>query len=99
MIRGTTPRLYFYLPFNVDALNEAYVTFAQNGETVFEKTLSECVVEQNKISVKLTQEETLMLHVGSTVEIQIRAKTGSGDALASNIMRESADRILKEGVI
>lgn len=99
MIRGTTPRLDFYLPFDVSALTEAYVTFAQNGETVFEKTLDECETEQNKISVKLTQEETLMLHVGSTVEIQIRAKTGNGDALASNIMRESADRILKEGVI
>ena len=99
MIRGTTPRLDFYLPFNVDALNEAYVTFAQNGETVFEKTLDECDTEQNRIIVKPTQEETLKLREGSMVEIQIRAKTAKGDALASNIMRESADRILKEGVI
>lgn len=99
MIRGTTPRLDFYLPFDVSTLEEAFVTFAQGAETVFEKTLSECVVEQNRISVKLTQDETLKLHVDSIVEIQIRAKTENGDALASNIMRESADRILKEGVI
>ena len=99
MIRGTTPRLDFYLPFDVSALKEAYVTFVQGGETVIEKTLGECTVEQNRISVKLTQDETLKLHVGSTVEIQIRAKTADDDALASNIMRESADRILKEGVI
>ena len=99
MIRGTTPTLRFYLPFSVELLEVAYITMQQGGETVIEKTLSECTAEQNVISVKLTQEETLKLHVGSTVEIQIRAKTAKDDALASNIMRESADRILKEGVI
>lgn len=99
MIRGTTPTLEFVLPFDTSILVNAYVTFEQNGELVLEKTLEDCVCQENMISVKLTQEETLKLTSGSITEIQIRAKTADGDALASNIIRESTGRILKEGVI
>ena len=41
VIRGTTPRLEFTLPFDVDQLSEAYVTLSQNGEIVVDKALNE----------------------------------------------------------
>ncbi len=99
MIRGTTPTLEFAIPFEADQLAEAFVTLSQNGNVVVDKPLKECTCTGNKLSVRLTQEETLKLECDCITEIQIRARTISGDAIASAIMRESTDRILKDGVI
>lgn len=99
MIRGTTPRLEFTLPFDTDLLAEAYVTLSQQGKTVIEKRLEECEAEENLLAIRLTQEETLKLVSGQTTEIQIRARTSTGDALASSIIHVSTERILKDGVI
>ena len=41
MIRGTTPVLEFTLPFETDLLEEAYVTIAQRGTVVIEKSIDE----------------------------------------------------------
>lgn len=99
MIRGTTPTLEFTLPFDASLLVEAWVTFAQNNEVVLDKKLSECQCSGNMLTVKLTQEETLELKCNCLVEMQIRARDVNGDAIASEIMVESPDRILKDGVI
>lgn len=99
MIRGTTPTLEFTLPFDTSLLSDAYVTFAQNKHVVLDKKLSECQCSENKLIVKLTQEETLMLKCNCLVEMQIRAKDLNGDVIASDIIVESPDRILKDGVI
>lgn len=98
MIRGTTPTLEFVLPFDTSLLAEAYVTLAQGDEVVLDKPLSECTRDGNKLTVKLTQEDTLKLKTG-LVEIQIRAKTENGDAIASDIILTSAQKILKDGAI
>lgn len=99
LIRGTTPTLEFLLPFDTDQLAEAFVTLSQRGVVKVDKALTECNCDENKLSVKLTQEETLKLECDFVTEIQIRAKTMSGDVIASNIIRECTDRILKDGVI
>lgn len=98
MIRGTTPTLEFVLPFDTNLLAEAYVTLAQIGDVVLDKPLSECTLDGDKMTVKLTQEDTLKLKTGQ-VEIQIRAKTIDGDVIASDIILTSAQKILKDGVI
>lgn len=99
MIRGTTPRLEFTLPFDVSQIAEAYITLSQAEKTVLEKRFEECEAEDSMLIIRLSQEETLKLRAGSTTEIQIRARLHSGDALASNIIRVGTERILKEGVI
>ena len=99
MIRGTTPLLEFVIPFDTSLLAEAFVTMAQNGVVVVEKKLSECERTAKKLSVRLSQEETLKLKQSIITEIQIRAKTLSGEVVASNIFMERTDRILKDGVI
>ena len=99
MIRGTTPILEFLLPFDTFLLSLAFVTFSQDNNVVFEKTMEECECVGNRMTVHLTQEDTLKLTQGRPVEIQIRAKTTSGEALASDIMRTNAERILKDGAI
>lgn len=99
MIRGTTPLLEFVIPFDTSLLAEAFVTLAQNGVVVLDKALDDCTCTANKLSVRLTQEETLKLDCECATEIQIRAKTIEGEAVASNIIRQSTGRILKDGVI
>lgn len=99
MIRGTTPTLEFTIPFDTSQLSTAFVTLSQRGSIVLDKALSECGCEGNKLSVRLTQEETLELECDCITEIQIRAVTVNGDAIASDIMFERIDRILKDGVI
>lgn len=99
MIRGTTPTLEFVIPFNTAILAEAFVTLAQNGKIVIDKALEDCHCNEKKLSVRLTQEETLKLECDCITEIQVRARTIEGEAVASNIIREQTERILKDGVI
>lgn len=99
MIRGTTPTLEFLIPFDTGQLAEAFVTLSQNGAVVLDKALSDCQCGGQTLSVRLTQEDTLKLQDETITEIQIRARTLEGEAIASNIMRERTDRILKDGVI
>ena len=99
MIRGTTPTLRFFLPFSVDRLDVAYITMQQDGMDVIEKTLEDCDAEGSELSFRMTQDDTLKLEAGRMVEIQLRVRLKTGDALASEIMRAPASRILKDGVI
>jgi predicted transcriptional regulator len=101
MIRGTTPKLEFILPFDTSLIAEMYVTIAQGEKTVLEKTLSDCSCSGTSVSLTLTQEDTLRLQQQphSRAEMQIRVRTTAGEALASDIMRVYVGRILKEGVI
>lgn len=99
MIRGTTPTLEFILPFSTDLLAEAWVTLSQNRAVVLNKQLEDLRADEKKLFLKLTQQETLQLTAGTVTEIQIRCRTNDGDALASDIISVSTDRILKDGVI
>ena len=99
MTRGTTPLLRFVLPFNADLLDTTYITMIQDGETLIEKTLEDCEKTENVLSVRLTQEETLKLESGRAMEIQVRARLKSEEAVASQIVMVPVDRILKDGVI
>ena len=99
MIRGTTPLLEFVLPFDIDLLTEAYISLSQDGNIKVNKKLSECEQNGNKLSVKLTQEETLKLQDNKFTEIQLKVKTTEGDVMASQIIRKSTERILNEDVM
>lgn len=99
IIRGTTPTLEFVLPFDTDNLADAYVTISQSGVQLVDKPLTACQCNGNKLTVTLTQEETLKLDCKCISEIQIRAKTAGGEAIASNIIQALTGRILKDGVI
>lgn len=99
MIRGTTPTLEFILPFDTRTIAEAYVTFAQNSEIVLDKKMEECACDGEKLTLCLTQKDTLAFCVGKVIEIQLRVRTIDGEALASNIISTTAERIIKDGEI
>ena len=41
--RGTTPYHSFLLPFSINDITNIYITYMQNNEVIFEKTLSDVV--------------------------------------------------------
>lgn len=99
MIRGTTPTLEFVIPFDTGQLAEAFVTLSQNETVIIDKALTECQRSGDKLTVRLTQEDTLKLECDIVTEIQIRARTLEGEAIASQIIKVNTERILKDGVI
>lgn len=99
MIRGTTPTLEFIIPFDTGQLAEAFVSLSQNEVVIIDKALTECQCNGDKLIVRLTQEETLKLECDIVTEIQIRARTLEGEAIASQIIKVNTERILKDGVI
>jgi hypothetical protein len=105
MIRGTTPD-YILEGQGVDLSGRrVYVTFAQ-GNYKFTRTNENLTMEVDtsgqtvvtRISITLTQEETLRLHEG-TVRIQIKAIDSDGNVDASECMSAGVGQALLEKVI
>lgn len=99
MKRGTTPTLSYTLPFECGNIDTCYLTFVQGSTQVLNKTLTDMAASGNTLTISLTQADTLALTAGVPVEMQLRIKTTDGNAIASAIMRTTAERILKDGEI
>ena len=107
MTRGTTPTHTFTLPDNLKTatISALYITYAQHGETVLEKTLADVTNNDGVLTCALTQADTLAFDVKNQVcnrdkvNIQVRIKTSDGVAMASDIMAIPISDILKDGEI
>lgn len=100
MIRGTTPTHTFYLPFEVSFIKSGRVIYSQAGEVVFIKEIAECALEENTITIKLTQEETFKFDCKKGyVYIQVRLLTTGEDALASDLIRVEVEKCLDSEVL
>lgn len=99
MIRFTTPTHVFKTNIDLTQADVIFVTYKQGGSTVVEKTKEDLTIEQDQLSVKLTQEDTGKFVQGNPVEIQIRVRFDDDTAIASNIMKTTVERVLKDGVI
>lgn len=100
MYRGTTPTLSFNFDFNLDGfdITALYISFKQESYIVIEKTLEDLEINQNKVTIRLTQQETLKMNPSKVVYIQGRIKIGE-QAFATNVIKTTVGEILKEGVI
>lgn len=102
MIRGTTPKLTFEAPFEISTCKQIWITFAQNDKEVFTIEKKDCTFNGNEVSVKLTQQQTLMLTGATYVQMQIRVSFDGADGdevLASDIITAAVQVILKDGEI
>ena len=99
MRRGTTPTHEFTTDIDLSTADKIYITYKQGGVVKLEKALPDITVTPTKLIVTLTQEETLSFSINKGVEIQIRALLIGGEAIASNVITTTAQKILKEGVI
>ena len=100
MWRGTTPTFTFTLPDGVrmEDFTAVYLTFAQNGHNVLEKTKEELEATDDGFRLLFSQADTLCFKPGP-VRIQLRARMPDGTAVASNIISTTAQEVLKDGEI
>jgi len=96
--RGTSPTLTFTLPNSYSSVSSAIITFAQRRSGFkLEKKLFDCKINGEKLTLKLSQGDTLAFSRGG-IEMQIRLGLG-GEAYASPIYRLHVRDILSEEVI
>lgn len=98
MYRGTTPINVFRTDVDLENASVLFVSYKQNGKVVLEKSLEDVSVKKTLVTVNLTQKETLLFQDG-IVTIQIRAKFPDNTAIASNLIRTTAEEIVKDGEI
>jgi hypothetical protein len=78
-------------------ISKVRILYGQNDKLVLKKEHEDCVIEGQKISVKLTQEDTLAFRNG-TAEVQLRINTPDGNSIPSKIYTVSVDRLLDNEV-
>ncbi len=99
MIRGTTPTHTFTLPFDVSAIKEIKITYAQGGKQIFCKRREDCVLDGMTVQTTLTQEETFMLDCKRLVEVQIRVRTVEGEVVATDPIPVTVGKCLDDEVL
>lgn len=100
MYRGTTPTLTFRLPIDTGSITVLSVAVAQGRQVKIEKTLSDVHLDGNVISCTLTEDETLSLTAGASVEAKIQLRVGVGEQrMASQIFTVPVERILRDGAL
>ena len=97
MIRGTTAKITFNIPFETNQISVAYVTFTSDGVVAVEKNLADLVLGDKKIICRLTQ--SLSFTPNSRVRVQLRARLKDGTTIASRIRDVTVGNVLKEGII
>lgn len=99
MRRYTTPTHRFTLQVAPELISKIRITYSQDDKIILKKETEQIAIEGNVAIVKLTQEETALFVANKEVEIQIAVRTFGEDALRSDIIRESVERVLDNEVI
>lgn len=84
MRRGTTPIHEFDVPFEKADIKSAKIVYSQEDQVILCKKTHDCSVEDGRITVRLSQEETLRFNCNKTVQIQVRILTLNDDAFTSD---------------
>lgn len=95
-IRGTTPIHRFALPFITSQLSDLTITYGQLGEVIVKKTMEDCDVAENLVTVSLTQQESLSFSPNEIAEVQMKVATIDGDVLASPRYRLAVEDVLDD---
>lgn len=99
MIKGTTPTHIFKIPLKADEIKTVEITYSQSDKEVLQKCTKDCLIEDEVISVMLTQEETLKFNHRYKVQFQLRILTTSNVALSSKVIHMDAEQCLSEDVL
>lgn len=85
MRRGSTPTFTISLPLDSSRFKDITVSMVQNGKNILSLPFSRITKDANKISFKLTEDETLLFEEGSNAELQLRAVETLGNVLISDV--------------
>lgn len=99
MYRSTTPTLIFNIlnqDFDMDTIDVCHITIeSESGRNELTLTTPEIDKENKRITVTLTQEQTLMFSVGY-IKVQIKAKLKNGVVIPSKVIKARMEEILEE---
>lgn len=104
MIRGTTPTYTFSLSIDPLAIKSIWITFKQEmkleEDRILTKTMDDGVTYNGeKVSLTLTQEETLSFKENIPIEIQGKVLTTDNKVIPTSIKTDNCGRILNEEVM
>lgn len=86
------------LPFEAASLKDILVTYAQNGDTVLEKTMADMTADGDTWTVTLTQEETNLFKPGYA-DVQLRVFTADEKSIPSRVMKLWVGAVLNDEVM
>ena len=99
MRRATSHPFTWKLPRAADSYSELLVVLEQKGKIIIKKTKDELKLVGNRVTLILTQEETLLFEANAPAYIQLRAYSSPTDAPASKIWKIRVYRSLDEEVL
>lgn len=103
IIRGTTPTIEITIKNELDfsTIRQVWVYIAQQKKAKIDKEITDVVfdAENNKMSVTLTQEDTLSLKADTDTLFQIRLLLDNETALATVASSVTVIEVYKGGVI
>lgn len=102
MFRGSTPTFTFKIPFDVSQIKNLYVSVKQKVDDnviQVDKTIDQCDLQDDTISCKFTQEDTLKFNEYRNASVQLRVLTLDDTSLVSDVFTILVGEVLKEGVI
>lgn len=97
--KGCTAQNSFAIPYNAAEVAVVWVTYVQAGAIVLDKMTEDCIIDDGKVTVNLSQEDTLKLEPWTSILVQIRIRLRDGRVTKSKIIETTTDRLLKEMVI
>jgi hypothetical protein len=89
MNMGGTPLHTFELEIGTANIVDLLISYAQSGRVILRKRLEDCTLTGNRVSVRLTQEDTLRFSENHNVEIQLRVKLDTGIVIPSDPIIET----------
>lgn len=102
MYRGSTPTFTFEFNIMPEGLTDLHIAFSQKGSLKLEKRLQDVEIKANRLSLYLTEEETLLFETdglrNAYVDVQFKFGFGSKRAI-SDITQIIIKPILKEGAL
>lgn len=87
VIPGTTPTNIFVIQdvdVKADNIKTLEIVYTQKGKILFEKHLEEVVIDENRISVWLSQQETLLFNHEEFVKVQIAILMYDGNCIKNH---------------
>ena len=97
--KGCTCENSFSFPYEENEVESIHIAYKENKVMVLEKHLEDCIFQDGKIVVALSQEDTLKFTDNAFIKIQIRVKFKNGIATKSNIIETHTDDVIYNGVI
>lgn len=96
---GSTGILYFDMSLPCDLFKTIQVTFSQEDKIVLTKTTKDLELEEHRVNVYLTEEESFLFDHRVVVKGQIRAVTHKGDVIPQKVRYFHFDECLDKGVM